>query len=50
MYKRFCVHLIIIFLIVVIFSCIPEHPKEVVCTHVLDGDTIEITDGIKVRC
>jgi len=39
----FSVHLMIAFLIVAIFSCIPEHSPELVCARVLDGDTIEIT-------
>ena len=49
MYQRFCAHLIIVLLIVAIFGCIPQPSPELICINVIDGDTIEITDGIRVR-
>jgi len=49
MYKRFCALFMIAFLIMAIFGCIPEPFEELVCTRVIDGDTIEITGGVRVR-
>jgi len=49
MYKRFCVHLIIVCLIIAIFSCIPQPASELLCTSVIDGDTIKLSDETTVR-
>ena len=49
MYKRFCAHLIIVCLIIAIFSCIPQPAPELICTSVIDGDTIKLSDGNIVR-
>ena len=45
--KRFCVLITIIFIAIAIFSCVEE--KEFVVSRVIDGDTIELIDGIKIR-
>ena len=44
---RFCVLITIIFIAIAIFSCVEE--KEFVVSRVIDGDTIELIDGIKIR-
>lgn len=45
--KRFCVLITIIFIAIAIFSCVEE--KEFVVSRAIDGDTIELDDGTKIR-
>lgn len=49
MYQRFCAHLIIVYLIIAIFGCIPQPTSELLCTSVIDGDTIKLSDETTVR-
>jgi len=45
--KRFCALFMIAFLIMAIFGC--EEEKEFFVSRVIDGDTIELADGITIR-
>ncbi len=45
--KRFCAIFMVVFLIMAIFGCVEE--KEFVVSRVIDGDTIELADGITIR-
>lgn len=45
--KRFCVLLIIVFWIMAIVGCVEE--KEFLVSRVIDGDTIDLADGITIR-
>jgi len=45
--KRFCAIIVTVFLVIIIFGCIEE--KEFIVSRVIDGDTIELTNGITIR-
>ncbi len=48
--KRFRALLIITFLAITIFSCIPPYSVPLfICIRVIDGDTIELSNGVVVR-
>lgn len=48
--KRFRALLIITFLAITIFSCIPPYSEPLfICIRAIDGDTIELSNGVVVR-
>ncbi|MBC8234127.1 thermonuclease family protein [bacterium] len=47
MYKRFCAIFIFLFLIMAIIGC--QEETEILVSRVIDGDTIDLADGITIR-